>query len=222
MGQIIREINALTGSPVGLVIVSLFAGIVLSVIASLYHRCVSGIFVRALIHENADSPRRGKTLRELGLWKNIFVRIALLGKGSILRRITAVAEETSRNSSGAEGRINGGAEELSDESVILSGTDTPEGADIQERICISDGEKLSFGVPGTARKAADGKVDVKRRTQKTPLRDCRFYIPPENREKAEALFGGGRQNPLLILIFLVILALLGIGLIKLIPYVFQL
>lgn len=207
MEQIIREIEALTDSPVGLVIASLFAGIVLSVIVTLYQHGVSGTVIRSLIKNNADSPESAKTLFELGLWKNIFVRAALLGKGGTLKRIIAVAEEASRQ------------EEKTDHGI--SHTDDAEFSDGVQNVV---GERNSCGTSAVFKKSRKfGKkiADVKHYV-KIPLGSCHFYLPPEHREKAESLFGGKRQNPLIILIYLILLALLGVGLIKLIPHIFQL
>ncbi len=207
MEQIIREIEALTESSVGLVIVSLFAGIVLSVIFILYQHDVSGAVIRSLMKHNADSPQSAKTLRELGLWKNIFVRVALLGKGGTLRRIIAVAEETSRQ------------EEKADHGI--SRTDD---ADLSDGVQNAVGERNSCGTSADFKKSwkSDKKISDVKQYVKMPLGSCHFYLPPEHREKAESLFGGKRQNPLIVLIYLILLALLGIGLIKLIPHIFQL
>ena len=219
MEQIIREIEALTESSVGLVIISLFAGIVLSVIFILYQHDVSGAVIRSLMKHNADSPQSAKTLRELGLWKNIFVRVALLGKGGTLRRIIAVAEETSRQEEKADHGISHTDDaDLSGGSVITCDMNVPDG--VQNVV----GERNSCGTSADFKKSRKfGKriSDVKQYV-KMPLRSCHFYRPPEHREKAESLFGGKRQNPLIILIYLILLALLGIGLIKLIPHIFQL
>lgn len=207
MEQIIREIEALTESSVGLVIVSLFAGIVLSVIFILYQHDVSGAVIRSLMKHNADSPQSAKTLRELGLWKNIFVRVALLGKGGTLRRIIAVAEETSRQ------------EEKADHGI--SRTDD---ADLPDGVQNAVGERNSCGTSADFKKSRKSgkKISDVKQYVKMPLGSCHFYLPPEHREKAESLFGGKRQNPLIVLIYLILLALLGIGLIKLIPHIFQL
>ena len=207
MEQIIREIEALTESSVGLVIVSLFAGIVLSVIFILYQHDVSGAVIRSLMKHNADSPQSAKTLRELGLWKNIFVRVALLGKGGTLRRIIAVAEETSRQ------------EEKADHGI--SRTDD---VDLSDGVQNAVGERNSCGTSADLKKSRKSgkKISDVKQYVKMPLGSCHFYLPPEHREKAESLFGGKRQNPLIILIYLILLALLGIGLIKLIPHIFQL
>lgn len=207
MEQIIREIEELTKSSVGLVIVSLFAGIVLSVIFILYQHDVFGAVIRSLMKHNADSPQSAKTLRELGLGKNIFVRAALLGKGGTLRRIIAVAEETSRQ------------EEKADHGI--SRTDD---ADLSDGVQNAVGERNSCGTSADFKKSwkSDKKISDVKQYVKMPLGSCHFYLPPEHREKAESLFGGKRQNPLIVLIYLILLALLGIGLIKLIPHIFQL
>lgn len=219
MDQIIREIEALTESSVGLVIVSLFAGIVLSVIFILYQHDVSGAVIRSLMKHNADSPQSAKTLRELGLGKNIFVRAALLGKGGTLRRIIAVAEETSRREEKADHGISRTDDaDLSGGLVITCDINVPNG--VQNVV----GERNSCATSADFKKSrkSDKKISDVKQHVKISLGSCHFYLPPEHREKAESLFGGKRQNPLIVLIYLILLALLGIGLIKLIPHIFQL
>ncbi len=225
MEQIIREIEALTESSIGLVIVSLFSGIVLSVIVILYQHDVSGAVIRSLMRHNADSPQSAKTLRELGLWKNIFVRAALLGKGGTLRRIIAVAEETSRREEKADHGISRTDDaDLSGGSVITCDMKVSDGADLSDGVQNIVGERNSGGTSADfkkSRKSGKRLSDVKQYV-KMPLGSCHFYLPPEHREKAESLFGGKRQNPLIILVYLILLVLLGVGLIKLIPHIFQL
>ena len=225
MAQIIREIKSLTESPVGLIIVSLFAGIVLSVIVTLYQRSVSGAVIRALIRDNADSPLHGKTLRELGLWQNIFVRIALHGKNGVLRRMIAVSEEVSLYTDVINSGINHANEaDLSIDPMNSDNIKTSDELKLSFDIQRSGGKKLyssAYGDSEVTRKRWKSKSATKRYA-KIPLKNCHFYLPEEQHEKAESLFGGKRQNPLLVLIFLAFLVLFGIGLIKLMPYIFQL
>ena len=77
MNGIIRTLNSLTDSTLGMLIVSLAFGVFLALLFTLFQRGVIGVFIRRLIQSNSFSPDNAKTLDELGIKKNVFVFSAL-------------------------------------------------------------------------------------------------------------------------------------------------
>ena len=93
MNGIIRTLNSLTDSTLGMLIVSLAFGVFLALLFTLFQRCVIGVFIRRLIQSNSFSPDNAKTLDELGIKKNVFVFSALKRRKSLLNSLTLSREE---------------------------------------------------------------------------------------------------------------------------------
>lgn len=68
-------------------------GAILASLAAVYHKKFIGAMVRFLLRENADSPAHAKTLRDMEVEKNIFLRHALRPKGTLRRVITVIDAE---------------------------------------------------------------------------------------------------------------------------------
>ncbi|MGI6743120.1 MAG: hypothetical protein ACOX4O_05580 [Eubacteriales bacterium] len=70
----------------GVVVWSIFAGIVIGILLSVYHKYVLGIFVRRLLEAGASSEGSALTMDEAGLGKFRILRLitsrAILGSGS--------------------------------------------------------------------------------------------------------------------------------------------
>lgn len=75
-----------------LLVWSIFIGIVLGALASLYNKRVLGGFVRALIKNGANSPVNAVTVGEAGFSGNIFVKFALK-RGTSLRKVVYCSVE---------------------------------------------------------------------------------------------------------------------------------
>lgn len=75
-----------------MIVWSVFIGIVLGALASLYNKRVLGAFVRALIKGGANTPDSAVTVNDIGFKKNMFVRGALRNGGS-LRKVVHCAKE---------------------------------------------------------------------------------------------------------------------------------
>ena len=77
MNGIIRTMNSLTDSALGMFIASLAFGVFLALLFTFFQKGVMGAFIRRLIGEKAFSPESAKTLDELGINKNVFILLAL-------------------------------------------------------------------------------------------------------------------------------------------------
>lgn len=75
-----------------MIVWSIFFGIVLGALASLYNKRILGSFVRALIKGGANSPTSAVTVNDIGFKKNIFVKNALKN-GGVLRKVVHCANE---------------------------------------------------------------------------------------------------------------------------------
>lgn len=87
-------------------ILALYFGLVIASLAAYYNRCVLGKAVRALDKAGCTSPENAKTLAELGLGKNIFIRLSLRRGGtlaSLVRRVVIIDDEN-------DARVGGNAE----------------------------------------------------------------------------------------------------------------
>lgn len=93
MNGIIRTLNSLTDSTLGMLIVSLAFGVFLALLFTLFQRGVMGVFIRRLIQSNSFSPDDAKTLDELGIKKNVFIFWALKRRKSLLNSLTLSREE---------------------------------------------------------------------------------------------------------------------------------
>ncbi|MEE0835794.1 MAG: hypothetical protein U0M08_05240 [Clostridia bacterium] len=93
MNGIIRTMNSLTDSALGMFIASLAFGVFLALLFTFFQKGVMGAFIRRLIGEKAFSPESAKTLDELGINKNVFILLALKRKGSLLNSLTGSREE---------------------------------------------------------------------------------------------------------------------------------
>ena len=82
--------NSLISIP--LIVVGLFVGIALAFVATVFTKRVLGELVRKLLAEKVFSSEEAKTLSELSLEKNIFLRRAVKGNVS-LRRVVHCREE---------------------------------------------------------------------------------------------------------------------------------
>ncbi len=67
-------------------ILALYFGLVIAAAVTYYNRCILGKAVRALDAADCSSPERAMTLAELGLDKNIFVKMSLRRKNGTLAR----------------------------------------------------------------------------------------------------------------------------------------
>ncbi len=94
MNGIIRTMNSLTDSALGMFIASLAFGVFLALLFTLFQRCVMSAFIRRLFKEKAFSAEDAKTLDELGIKRNIFIFFALKRRGSLLNSLSSAREET--------------------------------------------------------------------------------------------------------------------------------
>lgn len=67
-------------------ILALYFGLVIAAVAVYYNRCILGKAVRALDAAGCSSPERAMTLAELGLDKNIFIKMSLRRRNGTLAR----------------------------------------------------------------------------------------------------------------------------------------
>lgn len=77
-------------STLDLVAVSLFIAATAATVFVYLNKNIVGKVVRALIAAEANSPENALTLSELGLQKNIFVRLALKGKNGVRKFVNEV------------------------------------------------------------------------------------------------------------------------------------
>ncbi|MBQ2998968.1 MAG: hypothetical protein IJD64_00760 [Clostridia bacterium] len=82
--------NALFSVP--LIVIGVFIGIAIALFATVFNKRVLGGMVRKLLSEEALSSESAKTLDELGLANNFFLRYAVKGNVS-LRRVVYCREE---------------------------------------------------------------------------------------------------------------------------------
>lgn len=75
-----------------LIAVSVFIGATLASIAVFFNKNIIGRVVRALISAGANDPESAKTLDELGMSRNFFVKRALSGGGA-LRKLVNEADD---------------------------------------------------------------------------------------------------------------------------------
>lgn len=78
---------------IDLTVWSLTVGFILAGILIIYHKRIIGKLVRKLLAEGANSPEKAKTLRELNLHKNIFIRMSLKSETSALSKLVFEAED---------------------------------------------------------------------------------------------------------------------------------
>ena len=81
-----------SGIPIPWIIVAVFMGIAFAFVATVFTKRVWGEMVRRLLSEQALSAESAKTMSELSLDKNIFLRRAVKGNVS-LRRVVFCREE---------------------------------------------------------------------------------------------------------------------------------
>jgi len=77
-------------------ILALYFGLVIASFVAYYNRCVLGKAVRALDAAGCTSPETAKTLAELGIDKNIFIKLSLRKGGmlaSLVRRVVIIDDE---------------------------------------------------------------------------------------------------------------------------------
>ncbi len=79
-----------------LIVWSVFIGIIIGALASLYNKRIIGSFVRTLLSANAKSPEEALSVHELGFDKNKFVLIALRN-GSTLRKLVYCTENAAKS-----------------------------------------------------------------------------------------------------------------------------
>lgn len=75
-----------------LIVWSIFGGIVIGALASIYNKRVIGSFVRALIKGGATMPDSAMTISETGFRRNVFVKMSLRSGGA-LRKLVYCANE---------------------------------------------------------------------------------------------------------------------------------
>ena len=78
---------------INFIVWSLFIGIVIAIIASLFIRIVFGAFVRNLLKNDIDTPEKAVTLKESGFAKNFIVKIGLKQMNSYNNCIVAITED---------------------------------------------------------------------------------------------------------------------------------
>ena len=78
-------------------ILALYFGLVIASVLTYYNRNVLGKAVRALDTAGSPSPEGAKTLAELGLGKNIFIKLSLRKGGTLAGLIRRVAAEKGEN-----------------------------------------------------------------------------------------------------------------------------
>ncbi|MFA6947360.1 MAG: hypothetical protein WCQ72_00085 [Eubacteriales bacterium] len=98
----LREYNGMT---LELVIWSLFVGVVIGAVATVYIKRILGSFVRRLLESEATAPECAKTLDEAGLSRNFIIRGAVTGalRGGKYHGVVQLAPQFSAESS--DGRI---------------------------------------------------------------------------------------------------------------------
>lgn len=75
-----------------MIIIGIFIGLAIGVVASVFNKRVLGDFVRRLLSEQALSDESAKTLEELDYASNIFIRYSVC-RGVNLRRVVKCREE---------------------------------------------------------------------------------------------------------------------------------
>lgn len=73
------------------IIIAVFLGVIIASFLSIFNRRVHGDFVRSLIEQNCGKREKGKTLSELGYYKNTAVRSAIRG-GNTYRGVVRCVE----------------------------------------------------------------------------------------------------------------------------------
>ena len=82
------------GSPLTLIVSSLFIGMVIASAAMLYHQLFLGGIVRRIIEKGALSPEKALTKEELGYSpNNFFVKIALREKSTFRKIVHGITED---------------------------------------------------------------------------------------------------------------------------------
>lgn len=95
-------------------ILALYFGLVIASLVAYYNRCVLGKAVRALDAAGCTSLETAKTLAELGLGKNIFIKLSLRKGGmlaSLVRRVVIIDDENDARvggnaKKGKKGKVN--------------------------------------------------------------------------------------------------------------------
>lgn len=94
-------------------ILALYLGLIIASIVAYYNKCVLGKAIRALDAAGCTSAETAKTLAELGLDKNIFVKLSLRKGGtlaSLVRRVVVIDEEN-------DTRVGGNAKKAGKDKV---------------------------------------------------------------------------------------------------------
>lgn len=144
------------GMTLEIIVWSMFLGIIIGAIITLYNKSVLGAFVRKLLEIGATTPESAKTLEETGFSNNIFVKYTLQIKSTYRKIIQAAA-------------INNSVPD----SVV------------------------------TNEKAAKRK---RKRAQRPPLSELKFFIPEEMTMRAHSFYSN-KGTSLLIVIMTVALFL---------------
>lgn len=85
-----------------IVVWSLFAGVILALLATLYNKRILGAFVRKLLTLEAVDADSAKTLREVGFGKNKFVRFSLRKNGGLRQMVVGISSGTDSSASAEE------------------------------------------------------------------------------------------------------------------------
>lgn len=92
MDQSYENLNENSLFSVPLIVIGIFVGVAIALIVNVFTKRVLGEMVRKLLAEEVTSEASAKTLEELGLGKNPFLRHAVKGNVS-LRRVVYCREE---------------------------------------------------------------------------------------------------------------------------------
>lgn len=80
-------------SSLDMIIISMLIGIIIAVIAIIYHNVVLGNFVRTLINKKALSEQSAVTLSEIKYNKNVFIKFALRDSSTFRKTVHISAGE---------------------------------------------------------------------------------------------------------------------------------
>jgi ABC-type amino acid transport system permease subunit len=79
------------GMTLEIIVWSMFLGIIIGAIVTLYNKSILGAFVRKLLETGSTTPENAKTLEETGFANNIFVKFSLQIRSTYRKIIRAAA-----------------------------------------------------------------------------------------------------------------------------------
>ena len=193
------------------VILGLCAVMLLVSLYALYQKYIPGAIVRAILKAKAHSKDTAKTTEELGLEKNPLVLMELKFNLSLKKLLRMANDEEDAAEPTAEALAEDAETEAENEAEIQADTDAAAEAEADTR---ENGEAQN----GTTA-ITDETAEENAAKEDASYELARFYIPEELKDRAENQFNKAENNPFALLIATGIIAVFGIALIKLLPWI---